>query len=39
MWNIVELVENGDGQLVCCNQSMERLTAKEEDKGLENMFQ
>lgn len=33
--NIVELVENGGGQLVCCNQPMERLIAKEEDKGLE----
>lgn len=33
--NVVDLLENGGGQLVCCGQPMELMTAKSEDAGLE----
>ena len=33
--NIVEVVHNGAGQLVCCGQPMEKLTEKEVDEGRE----
>jgi len=33
--NIVQVLHEGAGELVCCGQSMELLKAKIEDKGLE----
>ena len=33
--NIVEVLHTGVGELVCCNQPMELLGGKTEDKGLE----
>lgn len=33
--NVVELLENGGGQLVCCGQPMEEMIAKTADTGLE----
>ena len=33
--NIVEVVHEGAGQLVCCNQPMELMTEKTQDQGLE----
>lgn len=33
--NVVDLLENGGGQLVCCGQPMELLEPKSEDAGLE----
>jgi superoxide reductase len=33
--NIVEVLAGGDGELVCCGQSMENLTAKTSDQGKE----
>ncbi len=33
--NMVELIENGGGELVCCGEPMEDLVAKETDLGLE----
>jgi len=33
--NIVEVLHEGKGQLVCCDQPMELLMEKTEDKGLE----
>ena len=33
--NMVELIENGGGELVCCNEPMEELAIKETDLGLE----
>jgi superoxide reductase len=33
--NIVEVVHSGVGQLVCCGQPMQPLTAKTEDQGYE----
>jgi len=33
--NIVELLEDGGGQLVCCGQPMEEMVAKTADAGLE----
>ena len=33
--NIVEVLHAGEGQLVCCGQPMELLTAKTEDLGFE----
>ncbi len=33
--NIVEVLCGGDGQLVCCDQPMEKLTAKTSDQGKE----
>jgi len=33
--NIVEVLHNGVGQLVCCGQPMERLAEKEAEEGLE----
>jgi len=33
--NIVEILSAGDGQLECCNQAMEKLTAKTSDQGKE----
>ena len=33
--NIVEVVHNGVGQLVCCGKPMEKMEAKTEDQGKE----
>ena len=33
--NIVEILSAGDGPLECCNQAMEKLTAKTSDQGKE----
>jgi superoxide reductase len=33
--NLVELVEEGGGELVCCGQPMKKLEAKETDEGRE----
>lgn len=33
--NVVELLENGGGELVCCGEPMELLVAKTGDEGLE----
>jgi superoxide reductase len=33
--NVVDLLEDGGGQLVCCGQPMELLDPKSEDAGLE----
>ncbi|MDK2984767.1 MAG: superoxide reductase [Clostridia bacterium] len=33
--NVVEVAHEGAGALVCCNQPMEKLVAKTEDKGKE----
>jgi len=33
--NVVEVLHNGVGQLVCCNQPMELLEGKKEDEGME----
>ncbi len=33
--NIVEVLHNGNGQLVCCGQAMELLMEKTEDEGFE----
>jgi len=33
--NIVELVNDGGGELVCCGQPMDELIAKIEDEGME----
>ncbi len=33
--NVVEVVHQGPGQLICCNQPMEKLELKTEDKGME----
>jgi len=33
--NLVELLENGGGELICCNESMELLIPKNTDEGLE----
>lgn len=33
--NLVHLLENGGGNLVCCGESMELLTAKTSNEGLE----
>ena len=33
--NIVEVLHNGEGQLVCCGQPMELLVAKNKDMGFE----
>ncbi len=33
--NITEVLHNGIGELVCCNQAMDLLTEKEEDEGME----
>lgn len=33
--NVVELLENGGGELICCGEAMELLEAKTGDEGLE----
>jgi superoxide reductase len=33
--NIVEVIHNGTGQLVCCGQPMELMEEKEKEEGLE----
>ena len=33
--NIIEVLQEGVGTLVCCNQNMEMLEEKEQDQGLE----
>ncbi|AQT69495.1 Desulfoferrodoxin [Anaerohalosphaera lusitana] len=33
--NIVEVLNGGDGELVCCNEPMKKLAAATEDKGKE----
>jgi len=33
--NVIEVLHNGAGQLVCCNQPMELLEEKKEDEGME----
>jgi superoxide reductase len=33
--NIVELLHNGNGKLVCCGESMEKQIEKEEEEGTE----
>lgn len=33
--NVVMLLENGGGTLVCCDQPMEELIAKDSDEGME----
>ncbi len=33
--NVIEVVGTGIGELVCCNQPMELLTAKTQDQGME----
>lgn len=33
--NVVMLLENGGGELVCCGQPMEELIAKENNEGME----
>ena len=36
--NLVELVEDGGGELICCGQPMELLTANTTDAATENIF-
>jgi superoxide reductase len=33
--NLVELIEEGGGELVCCGQPMKELVSKETDEGME----
>lgn len=33
--NVTEVVNNSQGELVCCNKPMEKLTAKTQDQGQE----